>query len=182
MKTQWETVERWFERASDLPPGERAEFLERECEDSTVRLEVLELLEAEALAGAVLEPSDGYRRSLGGGFAPREDPSGRLVGRYRLDSLIGRGGMGTVWLAHRDDQTFEQRVALKLVKRGLDTEETLRRFRHERQVLAGLEHSGIARVRLTHEAGQPQHLAVARVRHQQVLLRSDSEALELGFG
>ena len=146
MKDNWDSVQLWFERVYDLAPGERADALEGGCEDAGVRLEVEELLEAEERAGALLEPSDGYRRSLGGGFAPAGDFSGRLVGRYRLDSLLGRGGMGTVWLAHRDDQAFEQRVAVKLVKRGLDTQETLRRFRHERQVLAGLEHPGIARL------------------------------------
>jgi len=146
MKASWEQVDSWLERAWDLPPHERAELLERECEDPAVRTEVRELLEAEASSGALFEPSDGFRRLLGGGFAPADDPSGRLVGRYRLDSLLGRGGMGTVWLAHRDDEAFDQRVAVKLIKRGLDTEETLRRFRHERQVLAGLEHPGIARL------------------------------------
>jgi eukaryotic-like serine/threonine-protein kinase len=146
MKSSWQTIELWFERVFDLPPGEQAGFLERECPDPEVRAEVLGLLEAGARSGDAFEPSDGYRRSLGGGFVPTEDASGRLVGRYRLDSLLGRGGMGTVWLAHRNDQAFDQQVAVKLVKRGLDTEETLRRFRHERQVLAGLEHPGIARL------------------------------------
>ncbi len=146
MDSQWKTVERWFERVCELTSEERVALFDLEDVEQAVRQEVEELCAAEATAGNGLQPSAGYRRALGGGFAPTEDPSGSLVGRYRLDSLIGRGGMGTVWLAHRDDEAFDQRVAVKLVKRGLDTEETLRRFRYERQVLASLEHPGIARL------------------------------------
>src|SRR5690606_34558853 len=58
----------------------------------------------------------------------------------------GRGGMGTVYLAERADGAFEKEVALKLVKRGMDTDEVLRRFHRERQILAGLDHPGIARL------------------------------------
>ena len=79
--------------------------------------------------------------------APIEiDPPGATVGRYRLIESIGRGGMGTVWLAERADGQFEQQVALKLVKRGMDTDEILDRFLRERQILARLEHPGIARL------------------------------------
>jgi serine/threonine protein kinase len=59
---------------------------------------------------------------------------------------IGRGGMGAVFLAERDDGHFEQRVAVKLIKRGMDTELVLRRFRAERQILASLQHPNIARL------------------------------------
>ncbi|MGQ0702540.1 MAG: tetratricopeptide repeat protein [Gemmatimonadales bacterium] len=72
--------------------------------------------------------------------------AGAVVGRYRLIQEIGRGGMGTVWLAERADGQFEQRVALKLVKRGMDTDEILARFLRERQILARLEHPHIARL------------------------------------
>jgi non-specific serine/threonine protein kinase/serine/threonine-protein kinase len=66
------------------------------------------------------------------------------VGPYRLIRPIGRGGMGAVYLAVRDDDVFQKRVAIKLLKRGMDTEAIVRRFQHERQILAALEHPNIA--------------------------------------
>src|SRR5690606_2456991 len=65
---------------------------------------------------------------------------------YRIVREIGRGGMGAVYLAERADGEFDQRVAVKLVKRGMDTDEILARFRHERRILASLEHPSIARL------------------------------------
>ncbi len=71
---------------------------------------------------------------------------GRRVGIYRLEKRIGKGGMGAVYLASRDDGEFHQQVAVKLIKRGMDTDFVLNRFRHERQILASLEHPFIARL------------------------------------
>ena len=71
---------------------------------------------------------------------------GQAFGAYRIIREIGRGGLGTVYLAERADEAFRQKVALKVVRRGLDTEDILRRFRHERQILAQLEHPNIARL------------------------------------
>jgi eukaryotic-like serine/threonine-protein kinase len=69
---------------------------------------------------------------------------GAPLGPYRLIHEIGRGGMGAVYLAVRNDDAFRKRVAIKILKRGMDTEAIVRRFRHERQILAGLEHPYIA--------------------------------------
>jgi len=74
------------------------------------------------------------------------DAGPREIDRYRLLEPLGRGGMGVVYLAERADRQFEQRVALKLLPRGLETPEKVRRFRRERQILARLEHPGIARL------------------------------------
>ena len=71
---------------------------------------------------------------------------GALIGPYRLVRELGQGGMGVVYLAERADGQFEQRVALKLIKRGMDSDEILRRFLAERQVLARLSHPHIARL------------------------------------
>jgi tetratricopeptide (TPR) repeat protein len=68
----------------------------------------------------------------------------RRVGLYRIDRLLGRGGMGSVWLAHRDDGQFEQKVAIKLIDVPLASELFQERFRQERQILAGLQHPYIA--------------------------------------
>ena len=68
------------------------------------------------------------------------------IGPYRLVRELGQGGMGTVYLAVRDDDVFSKRVALKILKRGMDTDAIVRRFRTERQILAGLDHPNIARL------------------------------------
>ena len=76
----------------------------------------------------------------------RFDLLGEVVGTYRLIEALGRGGMGEVYLGERIDGRFEQRVAVKLVKRGMDSAEIRRRFARERRLLARLEHPGIARL------------------------------------
>ena len=68
-----------------------------------------------------------------------------MIGAYRIEGILGRGGMGQVYLAERD-APFKQRVALKIMHRGLDTDDVLRRFNNERQLLAGLNHANIASV------------------------------------
>jgi serine/threonine protein kinase len=69
---------------------------------------------------------------------------GRRIGAYRLDEEIGRGGMGVVYRATRVDGEFDQTVAIKLIKRGMDTDLILKRFRRERQITAALNHPNIA--------------------------------------
>ena len=66
----------------------------------------------------------------------RDLEEGSLIGVYRVERRIGRGGMGAVYLARRDDQLFDKQVAIKVLRRGRDSEEIARRFRHERQILA----------------------------------------------
>src|SRR5262245_52056231 len=74
------------------------------------------------------------------------DRIGERIGAYEVLNEIGRGGMGAVYLARRADGQFEKRVAIKILKRGTDTDEVLRRFRTERQILANLEHPNITRL------------------------------------
>jgi serine/threonine protein kinase len=71
---------------------------------------------------------------------------GRQIGAYRITAEVGRGGMGAVYAAERADGSFHRRVAVKLIKRGMDTDFILKRFRQERQILATLNHSNIARL------------------------------------
>ncbi len=75
-----------------------------------------------------------------------KDHLGERIGPYKLVERIGTGGMGTVWRAHRVDDSFDQTVAIKLIKRGMDTDEIVRRFHLERQLMARLEHPAIARL------------------------------------
>src|SRR5580704_16950729 len=71
---------------------------------------------------------------------------GQRCGPYQIVREVGRGGMGAVYLAGRVDDEFKQRVAIKVLRTGIDAEEILRRFRHERQILATLDHPNIARL------------------------------------
>ena len=72
--------------------------------------------------------------------------AGDRLGSWRVVKEIGRGGMGTVYLAVRDDDQFQKQVAIKVVRHGMDTADVLGRFRHERQILANLDHPYIARL------------------------------------
>jgi eukaryotic-like serine/threonine-protein kinase len=155
---RWARIDALFGEALDRPESERLEFLAAECgEDRELYDAVRSLLEDAAPAGAVIgESVTEFAQDLLAALPPAgdegkdgdgDDPvAGRRVGPYRLVSELGRGGMGAVYLAERADGEFEKRVALKLVKRGMDTDEILRRFRFERRILAGLEHPNIARL------------------------------------
>jgi serine/threonine-protein kinase len=90
-----------------------------------------------------------YAAPLIAGMPDVDDPAlepGTRLGPWRIVREVGRGGMGSVYLAERADDAFELQVALKVVKRGMDSAEVLRRFRDERRILASLDHPGIARM------------------------------------
>jgi serine/threonine protein kinase/tetratricopeptide (TPR) repeat protein len=145
---RWDRVQALFESAKDLDAEARERLLARSCEgDESLRAEVAELL-------AAADDADGFFAGLAGrvGALFVDDPDSAAdsthdpesVGAYRICRRIARGGMGTVYLAERADGEFEQRVAVKLLRRGLDTDDLLRRFRAERQILASLNHPHIA--------------------------------------
>jgi serine/threonine-protein kinase len=134
-------VEALFFAVLEREPGERETFLAAACgEDLDLRRDVESLLAADARSSSFLAPPPAASES-----APDPD-AGRIVGPWRLLRPIGAGGMGRVYLGERADGAFTKQVAVKLLHAGLDTEDILRRFRHERQVLAALEHPGIARL------------------------------------
>jgi eukaryotic-like serine/threonine-protein kinase len=144
---RWDHVQRIFLAVADLAPGERAALLEQMCEgNAAVRAEVESLLRADATketAAAALHTA--IKTEL----ASLLDGSGIVgarLGAYRLIREIGRGGMGTVYLASRADEQYESEVAIKLVRPGFDTDFILRRFRRERQILARMHHPNIARL------------------------------------
>ena len=95
---------------------------------------------------AILSPVSliGDESTRFGRDAAAEPPESRRIGPYRLIRTIGHGGMGTVYLGVRDDDAFQKRVAIKVLKRGTDTDAVVSRFRHERQILASLDHPYIA--------------------------------------
>ena len=89
---------------------------------------------------ALMDDDHGAPTVLAGALAAAE----LRIGPYRLVRVLGHGGMGKVFLGIRDDESFHKRVAIKVLKRGMDTEAIVSRFRHERQVLASLNHPNIA--------------------------------------
>jgi len=136
-----------FSEALELPPGERAAFLAVSCVGAPeIHSDVVSLLEAHNSLQDFLDPPDQQR--IAGLF---DDTSavlqaGHRIGAYRVLHPIGQGGMGTVYLAERADGAFEHRVALKVVRDPLATGAVRRRFQQERNILARLDHPGIARL------------------------------------
>jgi len=140
---RWQQIKVVLEGALDREEAERTAFLDAACEgDDELRREVESLLASEPELGDFIE-TPVFR------IRPEEDvplAAGERIGAYRVVRELGRGGMGSVYLAERADEEFEQRVALKLVRRGMDTDEIVRRFRSERQILAHLDHPNIAKL------------------------------------
>ncbi len=134
-------AEELFQAAVDLPADQRAAFLEERCgADAALRADVDELLrtyEAET-AGFLRTPAFGKVTE------PGEKP-GDQIGPYKLLSRLGEGGMGVVYLAEQTNPV-RRRVALKLIKLGMDTKEVIARFESERQALAMMNHPHVARV------------------------------------
>ncbi len=141
----WQKVKNILENALEKSPESRFVYLEEFCgEDEDLRREVENLLEFEQPEADLLE-SDVVAAVL------QNDSSiknllGKRIGNYKISGELGSGGMGTVFLGERVDGEFRQIVALKLIKRGMDSDAVLRRFYNERQILASLEHPNIARL------------------------------------
>jgi TolB-like protein/Flp pilus assembly protein TadD len=143
---RWSRIEELFHQAADLTAFEQAAFLDRMCgKDADLRPQLESLLRADADKKQLLEPA--VEKAIGElPDAGQDDFAlvGKHVGNYLVTGLIGKGGMGTVYHAVRED--FRMQVAIKLLKRGTHTEYALSRFRAERQILAELQHPNIARL------------------------------------
>ncbi|MCI0389834.1 MAG: protein kinase [Acidobacteria bacterium] len=143
-------IEEIFQTVVDCNPDERTATLTQICEgDDELRREVERLLAEDDYATRgyetfVGEPAEGVEHIR----APRSYRSliGTSLGPYRITEQVGSGGMGAVYAAVRDDQLFKQHVAIKVVRRGMDTRFILQRFGQERRMLAGLNHPNIARM------------------------------------
>ena len=143
---RWQQIKGIFYPALDLPVPERGSFVGEKCAgDETLKEEIERLLIAHEAAEDFIESPTVAVKNLVSAETI-SSPVGRTIGAYRIEKEIGRGGMGAVYLAARADAQFEKQVAVKLIKRGLDTDEIIRRFRHERQILAHLDHPNIARL------------------------------------
>jgi serine/threonine protein kinase/tetratricopeptide (TPR) repeat protein len=152
----WHQVEEIFQRALELDESRRAEFVQHSCgEDEQLRQEVESLLSHDKQAGQFIDsPALEFVGQL---IANHQDERklsstldlagtvGTTIGRYHLLQKVGEGGMGEVWLAEQQEP-LRRRVALKLVKAGMNTREVILRFESERQALALMDHPTIAKV------------------------------------
>ncbi len=144
-------LESLFAVAVELTSEARRAFLDAECgANSALRSEIESLLAADERVGGLfekpaLEALGDAQPEVQGEWQLDPGPEQR-IGSYRTIRRIGAGGMGAVYLAARSDDQFRQLVAVKVIRRGMDHEAIIRRFRHERQILAGLNHPNIARL------------------------------------
>ncbi len=147
--SRWEEVDRCLDAALDLPAAERPALVERVTrQDAELGALLGRLLSHAADASPRLEaPAEPLMAELFPGERVEPDlPPGSTVGRWTIRRQRGRGGMATVYEAARADGAYEQRAALKVLRRGLDTEDIVRRFLTERQILSSLTHPNIARL------------------------------------
>jgi serine/threonine protein kinase len=157
-RSRWERLEELFNRAVDLPEDSREKFvLEETGDDSELRDELLGLLACDTgkrtgpLTHALGEALDSTTRDK------RRAHLGKVVGSYRLASVLGHGGTGTVYLGERADSQYSAQVAVKIVESAAVHGDLATRFRAERQILASLNHPNIARLMDAGESedGQP---------------------------
>jgi serine/threonine-protein kinase len=142
---RWQHILEVFNVAAERDSADRDAYLDDACaDDADLRAEVASLLATYDEDPAFLE--DPAARIPEPPAEVEETMEGQRAGPYKILRCIGEGGMGAVYLALRDDDQYRKQVALKLVKRGMDTDEILRRFRSERQILAALDHPHIARL------------------------------------
>ncbi len=137
-----------FTAATDLAEGDRPAWLLEHVPDRAVRAALEQLLAADGFEGGYLDiPADEHAARMAAEEPLRPDGLvGQRIGAFRLVRLLGQGGMAAVFLGEREGGDFVQRVAVKLLQRGLYSEIEQRLFRRERQLLAGLEHPNIARL------------------------------------
>ena len=147
---RWRRISEVFDAVVEARESDRAMLLDSLCgKDSDIRHEVEGLLAADVHGDALVLRTFEMRVAAAAAWTRDHDaaaPPGTLIGCWRVVRELGRGGMGVVLLVDRADGQFEQRAALKLIKRGMDSEGVLTRFLRERQILARLSHPNIARL------------------------------------
>ncbi len=141
--TNWEKLAELYEQASEMPADQQKSFVIEHCPDPVLREELLTLLRVD-------ESSEKYFEEMAsdlisGAYDELSDlpPETGLAGSYRILKKIGRGGMGTVFLAERADDVYKREVAVKILRKGMDSEDILARFHRERQILAQFSHPNI---------------------------------------
>jgi eukaryotic-like serine/threonine-protein kinase len=143
---RWRQIKSILEEALERPADERSVFLAETCaSDDELRREVESLLEfdvpdSDFIEDSVFRLTESLLEGAGQAFI------GKRFGKYEIISELGAGGMGAVFLAERADGEFRQKVAVKIIKRGMDSGAIVSRFLNERQILATLDHPNIARL------------------------------------
>src|ERR1022692_4606120 len=133
-----------FDAAIELPPEQRAAYVQEACAgDDTLRQRVEALLRAHEWAGTFMDSPAAARRETM--IVKLAEQAGDRIGRYKLLQQIGEGGCGVVYMAEQEEPV-RRRVALKVIKLGMDTKSVIARFEAERQALALMEHPNIAKV------------------------------------
>lgn len=141
---RWERLERTFAKALEIPPARRANWIAQTCaDDAALRRDLVELLRAHETTGVLDAPALDTVQNDAAAIAPSL-AADTCVGAWRIERLVGRGGMGEVYAVARADRQFAQRGALKLLR--FEAIGELARFHAERQILARLDHPGIARL------------------------------------
>jgi tetratricopeptide (TPR) repeat protein len=137
-------IERLFQAAASLPKDHRAAYLDGQTKDAAVHREVLSLLAHDVLAQSFFR--DALQSAASSAGQEMDLIPGTRVGAYAIQRMLGRGGMGAVYLAARADGAFEQMAAIKVILSSNPADFLRERFQHERQILAGLNHPNIARL------------------------------------
>ncbi len=159
---RWKQIKAVLGTVLERPAAERASFLDQACNgDDDLRAEVESLMAHQEAGDSIIDSARisekiSLARSITSEHLPRsliddlDDqpavPTISRVGPYKIIRELGRGGVGYVYLAERDDDQYRRQVAIKLIQRGMDTDFILRRFRNERQILAALDHPNVARL------------------------------------
>lgn len=146
---RWRRVADVFAHAVELEPGRREAYLSQTCGNDAELLDYVNgLLEADATVETVVEQTivNTVRDAFADDTSQVAEMRGQMIGPYRVERLLGSGGMGMVYLAQRADEQFDQQVAIKLGRHRLVDPQTELRLRHERQILADLDHPNIARL------------------------------------
>ncbi|MGE0189488.1 MAG: protein kinase [Steroidobacteraceae bacterium] len=186
---RWARIQELFNQAADMTLAARSDFLDVECKgDAALRKELNELLAADA--GPPSDIQSGIKASLLTQSVShaisrtthdrRHELVGTVIGAYRLTSVLGHGGAGTVYLGERADRRYSAQVAIKVVENSLIHDEVIKRFAAERQILASLNHPNIARLLDAGEArtGQP-YLVMEYVHGETIDRYCDTQRLNL---
>ncbi len=181
--------------ASEMPPEERTAHIEAACGgDAALRAEVESLLRSHDAGGrflsqATVDIKPGNERGggahvigltlSGAAAASSHEHEGQMIGRYKLLQVIGEGGFGTVWMAEQREPV-KRRVALKIIKLGMDTRQVITRFEAERQALAMMDHPSIAKVfdAGSTETGRP-YFVMEYIKGVPILEHCESEDLSI---
>lgn len=151
---RWKQINEIVDTALNLEKEERRSYIKQQCKNNLqLKSKVTELLESIEKSGAedFLESPESYPLNLVSDLSKSSveissSLIGQHIGNYKITDLVGHGGMGSVFLAKRSDETFDKTVALKILRRGMDTPSNVARFERERNILAKLNHPHIARL------------------------------------